>query len=383
MNNGFLGYNNNCCHIATMFGVLKALKFDYFNFKKRIKIKMMFKELSKKYDLKEKPIKGCYGTFICSVFAALIVRFCCIVHGCVLITYVIVKWDTQYLYPCYLILISLLIEAAYVVFLRQGRESKYFSICIFLYLLACVPPMWVLHYKRQPYVLYKLYHSQNIDISDKQGLTLVDVPKFTQTDDFFFRKNENLFLTIIVLSRWFLPKDDLTREDNYAIIIQILSMAADVHEMFYSTDTLKILKYGEDTKPHLFTFFIVSIWSLSLPLFAINTSTETYAGKKFRQVSKRYLEKLFGNFYWKYITSMLVMDGPYFSIRMVGIISYQIIDYQNVFYIAKNLIQITIQIYSILGKIFFPEISDLVEQNMRKVHEIPFELKQSAKSRRY
>ena len=314
-------------------------------------------ELIKKYELKEKKIDGIYGYYSFSVLVALLFRYLYIVHASLLIFWAIQKSGPSFLIYFYTILVVIAIEGCYVVFIRKGRESKFCSLSIYLYIIACIPSIWVLHFKRQPYLFKKLGNETN---SKFHGII-----NFDARDDEIFRYNETIFLTLIVLSRWFLPKDDLNREDSYLLIISNLSMAADCHDIFFMADDIKVLKRRD-----VFQLLLLCCWTFSLPLFVVNTSTESYSGKKFRQNSKRHVEKFFGNFYWKYITSMVLMDGPYFLIRIMGVIDYEIIDYQNIYFIFKNGIQMIIQIYSILGKIFFPERSDLYEQNIYRKKEL-------------
>jgi hypothetical protein len=326
---------------------------------------MDLSELSRKYELKEKKIDGIYGSYSFSILMALLFRYLYIVHASLLIFWAIQKSGPSFLLYFYLLLFVIAIEGCYVVYVRKGRESKYYSLCIHLYIIACTPSIWVLHFKRQPFLYKKLLREWQI----AQNQTLIDdfngIINFNNRDDEIFRYNETIFLALIVLSRWFLPKDDLNREDSYVLIISNLSMAADCHDIFFIADDLKALKRRE-----YFQSFLLFCWTFSLPLFAVNTSTESYSGKKFRQNSKRHVEKFFGNFYWKYITSMVLMDGPYFLVRIIGVIDFEIIDYQNIYFIFKNGIQMIIQIYSILGKIFFPEGSDLYEQNIDRKREL-------------
>jgi hypothetical protein len=319
---------------------------------------MNFEILSKRYGLIEKESHGCYKYFACSVIVALSVRLVSIIHGVILITTVVNKYGSAFLNISYFLLVLIMLDGVYVTFMRYGRESKYFSLCTFLYILACTPPLWILHAKRHEYILHYLINKKG---SESVFIIMKDKPNFTLTDEKEFRMHENIFMAMLVLSAWFLPKDDLTRDNTYTLMIQNISMAADAHEMFFSSDTLKILGKKDD----IFPVVVLSAWTLSLPLFVINTSTETYTNKRFRYATKRYLEKLFGNFYWKYITSMVLMDGPFFMIRIISIFGYQVIGLQNIFYISKNIFQIVIQVSRILGKIYMPEDFDLREQLIR------------------
>ena len=313
-------------------------------------------KLSKKYNLKEKNLEGIYGNYTFSIIIALSLRFIYVVHGTILVHWSSQKSNSYFLILSYSFLAAIAIEGSYVVFLRKGRESKYFSLCSFFYIVACVPAFWVLHYNRQPYICAKLINETSHRTTQYEITGMI---QFNETDDEIFRFNETIFLAFIVLSRWFLPKDDLNRENSYALVISNLSMAADTHEIFFQTDNLNVFERRDE----YFQSFMLYVWTISLPLFTINTTTESYGDKKFRQKSKRYLEIIFGNFYWKYITSMVLMDGPYFLVRIIGVVDYQIIGYQNLLYIFKNAIQMIVQIYCILGKIFLPENSDLFTQN--------------------
>ena len=326
---------------------------------------MNINALSRKYDLAEKKIDGIYESFIFSIFMALFLRFLYILHSSLLIFWAIQKNGPKILIYLYSLLIGIAIEGIYVVFIRKGRESKYCSICLYFYIIACTPPIWILYFDRQPYIFNKKLNETVSNATDNEPIyEFKGNINFTELDDEIFGYNETIFLGLVVLSRWFLPKDDLNRENSFALIISNLSMAADAHDILYTADDPKVLK--NNSFKTFYQYFLPFSWTLSLPLFALNTTTETYSGKKFQQNSRRHVEKFFGNFYWKYITSMVLMDGPYFLVRIIGVIDYRLIDYQNIYFIFKNGIQMVIQIYSILGKIFFPEGSDLYEQNVNQ-----------------
>lgn len=265
-----------------------------------------------------------------SIFFGLIIRFLYLVHGIFLMLFLLKQTEFQHLIYSSIFLIMILIEGVYVTFLRQGNESKYLSLCNLYYILACLPCFWT----------FILYDMKSISNSKNEA----DIQVYEKIEF-----NEIIFLVLIILSKWLLPKDDFNAEDTYALMLQNLSMAADTHEIFQMSENFR------KEKDFTLNILILALWSFSLPLFVINTTTETCRNKRFRSDSKRLLEKLFGNFYWKYIVYMILMDGPYFVLRMIILIIQTEIGYESLFYISKNILQISIQIYRILRSIYFPK----------------------------
>jgi hypothetical protein len=319
---------------------------------------LTFESLCKKYQLLEDENRNCYKSFACSVSSAILVRFICVLHVIILTTWAIISYKVEYLMVSYFISFVILIEGAYAAIVRQGRESKYFSLSIYMYILACVLPIWVLTNKRFQWVYYN--HIVNGTILD--GVFIIangDPPEYKNSHEIIYRINENVFMAVLVLSAWLLPKDDINRDNSYGLMMQNLTMAADAHELLYSADSLIILQSDSKLLNLSFNGLVLCVWTFSLPLFVMNGTTETLQEKIFRQSTNRHIEKIFGHFYWKYFTTMLLMDGPFFIIRMFIVSDYKIIGLQNIFYISKNILQNLIIIVRIYGKVCAPDEHDM------------------------
>jgi hypothetical protein len=287
------------------------------------------KKIIKKYEL-IKEEKSNLNFPLLSIFFGLVIRFLFFTHGTFLMLFLLKQPEFKHLIYSSIFLIMILIEGVYVTFLRQGKESKYLSLCNLFYILACLPRLWT----------FILNDMKSISNSKNEA----DIQVYEKIEF-----NEIIFLVLIILSKWLLPRDDLDAEDTYALMLQNLSMAADTHEIFQMSEIVR------KEKDFTLNMLILALWTFSLPLFVINTTTETCRNKRFRSDSKRLLEKLFGNFYWKYIVYMILMDGPYFVLRMIILVIQKEIGYENLFYISKNILQISIQIYRILRSIYFPK----------------------------
>jgi hypothetical protein len=185
-----------------------------------------------------------------------------------------------------------------------------------------------------------------------------------------------IFLITLILSQWLLPKNQIDSEDIYSLVINSLSMSLDMHELLGTCFKDNIIK--DDSDCHNFgifvTLLVLSTWSCSLVLLSVNSDAKTrnsnkkeaieanmrevsfqenYSVSYFKWTDQEYLPLIFENFYWKYVITMSAMDGPFFLVRMVILVNYEITDARHLFFMLKNLIQIMLQLIRILGRIYF------------------------------
>ena len=226
-------------------------------------------------------------------------------------------------------------------------ENKYFSPSSFLFIYSALPCIWILHLNRL-------------------GARQLNTHSFAD-EDLLFRV-ENLFMLTLLVAQWLMPKLRSESDDIYALVIGSLSMSLDMHELIRTS--LKPELIGELT----LSVALLSVWSWSLVLLALNTDAKTRSAERervfegnrrsallntnyrvsyFQWKDQEYLPLIFENFYWKYIVTISAMDGPFFLVRMVVMFKYGINDVKHTFFLFKNLIQILLQLIRILGRIYF------------------------------
>lgn len=69
---------------------------------------------------------------------------------------------------------------------------------------------------------------------------------------------------------------------------------------------------------------------------------------------------------WAIFVSLIMQDGPFFTVRLISIISYGIVTYTNYFFMAKNALIITLQIYRIISIYLDHKAAKVKEQQQRR-----------------
>jgi hypothetical protein len=267
-----------------------------------------------------------------------------------------------------LFLILMPVETFYSFKNNNFKENKYFNSHLFLFMFSILPSIWILHINRLGFKKNELTLSQ-LDLEDVQFFT-----SYTPDQDLIFFKIENTFMITLIMAQWLLPKNQSESEDVYSLVINTLSMSLDMHELFFTSFKDEILLDTNNNSGIGISLAILSAWSWSLILLTLNSDAKTKMADKqeafettknaiiskdhykvsfFKWDDQEYLPIIFENFYWKYIITISAMDGPFFMIRMIVMLKYNINDVKHTFFLFKNLIQILLQLIRILGRIYF------------------------------
>ena len=154
-----------------------------------------------------------FQTYRYRVIINIFCRAVCIAHVFSLAAYIYYYMHSTYkvLFP----LVSLLgiICEGYIVICRHGgKQSKWFSYCIFFYLTGVIPYFWIMETKSAL--------TFNSNILTENGPDKV-YPKLLQQS----------FYIIIILLRIFLPKYNTAREQTANVVKFLLNVVSDAQEL--------------------------------------------------------------------------------------------------------------------------------------------------------
>ncbi|XP_060081896.1 transmembrane protein 26-like [Ylistrum balloti] len=290
------------------------------------------------------------------IVKALFVRFLFCLHNFVAIWRTItVIGDPLYWVYCstYLLVI---VETAYCLKIRKGKEHSWMSLCTFVFTLINVPCIWRLE-------LDKINGTPNRNISTAEALNILygDGLSVNLTNETWVFTIEQTFLLLIIFARWILPKGRLTRDKLSQLLFVFLSKASDV------TDFFQLFDENQVKRDDVVVYSILSIWTLSVLQFSL-VLTETKdkeTGSDDIQNENRIMNTCLETDVWSNIVSLVMEEIPFFVVRMYAIATYNLVTYSIIFFAAKNMLMITMLAYRL-----FSVFNDVRETRVLKNNRI-------------
>lgn len=164
---------------------------------------------------------------------------------------------------------------------------------------------------------------------------------------------EQLFLYLMILSRWFLPRGAITRNELSQLLFVFIGIASDITELFALFEEPAV-RLSTDL-----TYAILSIWSISLLQFTF-VLTATHSPKKSRPalaqrpgsateeetpVEKNLIKAFFQTEVWSICVNFLLQDGPFLAVRLYVMIELKVLTYSIIFFTAKNALLVMLLVY--------------------------------------
>ncbi|XP_005092904.2 transmembrane protein 26 [Aplysia californica] len=300
---------------------------------------------------------------VIKVFKAIIVRATLALHSILAIWRVTVMREDTLWWLLACTLVPFAIEAAYTIIKRHGDEFKWFTPCFVFYLGATVPCVWLLELdKTDRYQEGTVDQLDKMDNNTSSGLSV----GISLNPNMWTILIEELLLYILIVSRWVLPRGEVTREQLSELLFAFIGIASDIMEMFslFGESVVRNNKY--------MAYWILVVWSVSVLQFTM-TVTVTHQPKKAKNIKvivdqDEALESAkIRNEIFAIVVSMLMQDVPFVTLRLYTIVTYNLVTYSLVFFTAKNILVISLLIYKIavlLQKRYCPELGDDDEEEL-------------------
>ncbi|KAK3586039.1 hypothetical protein CHS0354_033166 [Potamilus streckersoni] len=167
--------------------------------------------------------------------------------------------------------------------------------------------------------------------------------------DIWVNVMEQLFLYLMIVGRWILPRGDTSRDQLSQLLFVFIGIASDIMELFTLFDEDAVKENLE------LRYAVLVIWTVSLVQFTL-VLTSTNSPKKQRVASNLKansnsldqtccLMKFFHTEIWSVCVSFLLQDGPFLTIRVYTITTHKLLNYSIVFFTAKNALLVAILVY--------------------------------------
>uniref|UniRef100_A0A8C0BUF3 Transmembrane protein 26 n=1 Tax=Buteo japonicus TaxID=224669 RepID=A0A8C0BUF3_9AVES len=144
------------------------------------------------------------------------------------------------------------------------------------------------------------------------------------------------FLLLLVVGRWLLPIGvEITRDQLSQLLLMFVGTAADILE--FASETLDI----EDVrKNHALINAILAVWTWSMLQFPLDLAVLQLKLRIPSLLLCRYSAEL-----WNIGVSLFIQDGPFFIVRSILMGHFRIFNQMLVFFTAKNILVVTLQLY--------------------------------------
>ncbi|KAM8858692.1 transmembrane protein 26-like isoform 2-T2 [Spinachia spinachia] len=271
-----------------------------------------------------------------------------------------VKHDATYWLLAVLFL-PLLLEMVVTLKSRNGRDYKWFSPAIFLFLISIIPSIWILELHHQQ---EKAINPQCKNLDSWQNLLNVISPNETLgnlTAQGYLSSLNQVFKTIcpnawilalhqsalllVIVGRWLLPLGGgVTRDELSQLLLIFVGTAADILE--FTSETMSDVK---DNSQHL-VYIILAVWTLSMLQFPLhvavgNSKADTDGEEAPSEVSL--LAKHSADI-WSIVGALFIQDGPFLVVRLTVMTYFQIFHQMLVFFTIKNFLVVTLNLYRLV-----------------------------------
>ncbi|XP_074501629.1 transmembrane protein 26-like [Sebastes fasciatus] len=267
-----------------------------------------------------------------------------------------VKKDYNYWFLTFLFL-PLLVEMIITLKSRMGKDYKWFSPPIFLFLISIIPSIWILelHYQQEEANGPKcktLDSWENvrkvITLNETMGnLTYQSYLKALSNvcSDEWILALHQILLILLIVGKWLLPLGGgVTRDELSQLLLIFVGTAADILE--FNSETLSDVK---ENSPQL-VYIILAVWTWSmlqfpLHLSVVNSKPDSEGEQRVQEASV--LTKHSTDI-WSVVEALFIHDGPFLVVRLTVMTYFDVIHQMLVFFAIKNFLVVILNLYRLV-----------------------------------
>lgn len=265
------------------------------------------------------------------------------------------KDDKTYWLLTFLFL-PLVIEMFITLKRRKGKDYKWFSPPIFLFLISIIPSIWLL----------ELHHQQNkattrecrsldswenvkkvMTINSTVNITVDFLKSIEQAvssvclNDWILALHQ-ILLILLIIGKWLLPAGGVTREQLSQLLLIFVGTAADILE--FTSETLSDVK---ENSPQL-VYIILAVWTWSMLQFpfhfaVVNTDQDGDEGLQEASLLKKHSTDV-----WSIVEALFIQDGPFLVVRLTVMTYFDVFHQMLVFFAIKNLLVVILNLYRLV-----------------------------------
>uniref|UniRef100_A0A672RZV0 Transmembrane protein 26 n=1 Tax=Sinocyclocheilus grahami TaxID=75366 RepID=A0A672RZV0_SINGR len=257
-----------------------------------------------------------------------------------------VKNDNMY-WLLIVLYLPLVVEMIITLKRRKGKDYKWFSPAILLFLISIIPSIWIL----------ELHHQEN-KASDPQVLFYVPIlsvqfwnflPHMLTNvcpNDWILGLHQVL-LILLILGKWLLPLGGVTRDELSQLLLIFVGTAADILE--FTSETLSDIKENN----HQLVYVILAVWTWSMLQFPLHLAVVTSRPQNSDEpkdghgccnlVFSRHSTDI-----WNIVESSFIQDGPFLVVRLIVMTYFDVFHQMLVFFAIKNFLVVVLNLYRLI-----------------------------------
>ncbi|XP_062376411.1 transmembrane protein 26 [Sardina pilchardus] len=293
-----------------------------------------------------------------------------------------VKQDPMY-WLLAILYLPLVVEMIITLKRRKGKDYKWFSPAILLFLISIIPSIWIL----------ELHHQQNkssdpqckkldswenvrsmINLNSTTGnhtLTLKAMAElFSKSlcpNDWILALHQVLLL-LLILGKWLLPiGGGVTRDELSQLLLIFVGTAADILE--FTSETLSDVKENSSQ----LVYIILGVWTWSMLQFPLHLAVVTsrpqdscesgvdadaagvcgssgaeaapapHPGRPGNTLLARHSTDI-----WNIVESLFIQDGPFLVVRLTVMTYFDVFHQMLVFFAIKNFLVVVLNLYRLI-----------------------------------
>ncbi|XDV43076.1 hypothetical protein PO909_011622 [Leuciscus waleckii] len=226
-----------------------------------------------------------------------------------------VKNDNMY-WLLTVLYLPLVVEMFFTLKRRKGKDYKWFSPAILLFLISIIPSIWILELHHQENKASdpqcrKLDSWENVkSILPSNGTQVNETLKRMLTsvcpNDWILGLHQVL-LILLILGKWLLPLGGgVTRDELSQLLLIFVGTAADILE--FTSETLSDVKENN----HQLVYIILAVWTWSMLQFPLHLA----------EACCNFLLSRHSTDIWNIIESLFIQDGPFLVVRLIVMIHF-------------------------------------------------------------
>ncbi|RUS82656.1 hypothetical protein EGW08_009559 [Elysia chlorotica] len=265
-----------------------------------------------------------------SYYKAIFARTLFGTHAVVAVWRTTVLMGVQYWALCFGV-VCLCVEYIVTMWANMGEEWPWISPSTLCYLATVGSSLWVQK-------LQSLGH-----VIGTNGSSIATVPSTTMELDFspadWLLLTEQTMMVTIILSRWLLPKGEMTHTALSSLLLLYLGLSADILD--FST----IFNEPKVAADEAFCYVLLTVWTGSLfQFFLVLTATKKAEDEEISLKSIVCSSEV-----WQILVQVGLQDFPYLIIRLTVMLNYQVFNYTIIFFVCKNSLVIALEVNHMIG----------------------------------
>ncbi|KAJ0005250.1 hypothetical protein NQD34_011464 [Periophthalmus magnuspinnatus] len=254
------------------------------------------------------------------------------------------------------LLLPLVLEMIITLERRKGKDYKWFSPPIFLFLISIIPSIWLLelHHQQNKATarecksldswenVQKLIPNNNsLNISQDFLKSIEQAVSSVCLNDWILALHQ-ILLILLIIGKWLLPAGGVTREQLSQLLLIFVGTAGDILE--FTSETLSDVKENSSQ----LVYIILAVWTWSMLQFpfhfaVVNTEPDSEEGVQEKSLLNQHSTDV-----WGIVEALFIQDGPFLVVRLTVMIFFDVFHQMLVFFTIKNLLVVILNLYRLV-----------------------------------